>query len=401
VTRRPAGLRALVVGGSIGGLTAALTLRDAGCDVDVLERSAEPLEGRGAGIVLNPTTVRYLVEHDVADVAALSASARWFRYLAPDGGVARQTPCRYRFTSYNTIYRGLLGCLDPGRYHLGEECVQVEAETDAPSVRTASGRVERCDLLVLADGVNSTGRRQLLPDAAPLYSGYVAWRGTVGEAQVSAATTAAVDEAITYFLLPDGHVLVYPIPAADGSLEPGSRLLNWLWYRNVAAGGELDALLTGKEGVRFGSSLPPGFVRADELERLRGDAGSRLPRPLVELVEATPEPFLQVVYDLEVERMAFGRTCLVGDAAFALRPHAAAGTAKAAEDAWQLAAAVAESRSDVGAALARWEPGQLALGRQLVRRSRAAGERLQTGRWAVGEPLPFGLREIGDSQMGD
>ena len=54
--------RALVVGGSLGGLTAALVLRDKGWDVDVLERSAVPLQGRGAGIVAHPTTVRYLVE---------------------------------------------------------------------------------------------------------------------------------------------------------------------------------------------------------------------------------------------------------------------------------------------------------------------------------------------------
>jgi len=54
--------RAIVIGGSLGGLTAALVLRDQGWDVDVLERSPNPLEGRGTGIVVHPTTVRYLVE---------------------------------------------------------------------------------------------------------------------------------------------------------------------------------------------------------------------------------------------------------------------------------------------------------------------------------------------------
>ena len=54
-TSRP---RVVVMGGSLGGLTAALVLRDAGCDVEVYERSELPLEGRGAGIVLNPATVR-------------------------------------------------------------------------------------------------------------------------------------------------------------------------------------------------------------------------------------------------------------------------------------------------------------------------------------------------------
>jgi 2,6-dihydroxypyridine 3-monooxygenase len=75
--------RALVVGGSLGGLTAALVLRDQGWDVDVLERSAVPLQGRGAGIVAHPTTVRYLVERvgkAIGDIGssneALSRSSR-------------------------------------------------------------------------------------------------------------------------------------------------------------------------------------------------------------------------------------------------------------------------------------------------------------------------------------
>jgi 2,6-dihydroxypyridine 3-monooxygenase len=105
------------------------------------------------------------------------------------------------------------------------------------------------------------------------------------------------------------------------------------------------------------------------------------------------------VFDLEVPRMAFGRTCLIGDAAFTARPHAAAGTAKAAEDAWTLGRAVAACRRDIIAALGRWEVGQLALGRRVVARSREAGERLQHGTWTVGEPLPFGLYTVGDSSF--
>jgi 2,6-dihydroxypyridine 3-monooxygenase len=50
------------MGGSLGGLTAALVLRDRGCDVEVYERSRAPLRDRGAGIVLHPATIRYLVD---------------------------------------------------------------------------------------------------------------------------------------------------------------------------------------------------------------------------------------------------------------------------------------------------------------------------------------------------
>jgi 2,6-dihydroxypyridine 3-monooxygenase len=63
----------------------------------------------------------------------------------------------------------------------------------------------------------------------------------------------------------------------------------------------------------------------------------RLAPPLAEVVTHVAEPFIQAIYDIEVSRMAFGRICLIGDAAFAVRPHAAAGTAKAAADGWALA----------------------------------------------------------------
>ena len=103
--------------------------------------------------------------------------------------------------------------------------------------------------------------------------------------------------------------------------------------------------------------------------------------------------------DCEIPRMAFGRICLIGDAAFVGRPHLAAGTAKAAEDGYQLSQAIQASDGDITAALRQWEPRQLRLGRSVVERNREAGYRLQNGAWSVGEQLAFGLYEIGDSMM--
>ena len=95
--------------------------------------------------------------------------------------------------------------------------------------------------------------------------------------------------------------------------------------------------------------------------------------------------------------MAFGRVCLVGDAAFVARPHAAAGTAKAAVDGWSLAAALAGA-DDVADGLLRWQPGQVELGRGLVQRSRQLGEAQIRGEWLAGDhSLLFGLRAPGDS----
>src|SRR5207302_7025464 len=120
------------------------------------------------------------------------------------------------------------------------------------------------------------------------------------------------------------------------------------------------------------TSLPPGAVREPFVERLRKDAED-LPPQIAEVVVKTPEPFVQPIVDVEVPRMAFGRACLIGDAAFVARPHAAAGTAKAAADAWALAEAMAQAGADVPSALLRWEAGQLALGRQLVARVKDLG----------------------------
>jgi len=394
------GPRVLVAGGSLGGLTAAHVLTDLGCDVEVLERSPVPLTGRGAGIVLHPSTVRWWLEHDVRPLAEMSAAMRRLRYLDAEGAVAHEQECRYRVSSFDALYRDLSGRFDPARHRRGAELADFEVDDGGVTVALADGTTERCDLLVGADGISSRTRRVLLPEVEPRYAGYVAWRGTVVEQDLSAAAGEVLLGAIVYHLFPHGHFLAYPIPNVDGSLEPGRRLTNWLWYRNVAEGEDLDALMTDRGGVRRPVSLAPGAVAPSRLEELRAAAAAELPRPVAELVAVTAEPFVQVVFDIEAPRMAFGRACLLGDAAFALRPHAAVGSAKAAEDAWRLGEALRGSGLDVAAALERWEPGQLALGRGALARTRRAGERAQhTGEWRVGEPLPWGLYEVGDSAL--
>ena len=104
-----------------------------------------------------------------------------------------------------------------------------------------------------------------------------------------------------------------------------------------------------------------------------------------------------MVFDIEVPRMVYGRVCLIGDAAFAVRPHAAAGTAKAAADGWELAAQLRAAGVDLARALPAWERSQLALGRDLLQRNRDIGEASQElGTFLPGDPaLIFGLRGPG------
>jgi 2,6-dihydroxypyridine 3-monooxygenase len=168
-----------------------------------------------------------------------------------------------------------------------------------------------------------------------------------------------------------------------------------VWYRN-ATGEAFDSLMTDREGRRHAVSLPPGAAADVHIDGLRKDAGTMLAPVIAEVVLGVAEPFVQAVYDIEVPRMAFGRVCLIGDAAFAVRPHAAAGTAKAAADAWELATRLVHS-TDVATALADWERSQLALGRELLERNRRIGDASQRhGTFVPGDPsLIFGLRGPG------
>jgi 2,6-dihydroxypyridine 3-monooxygenase len=393
--------RVIVMGGSLGGLTAGLTLRDIGCDVTVLERSRTPLESRGAGIVLHSATVRYFIDNEVLALGEVSTQADSLRYVNREGAIVHEQPCNYRFTSYYTLHRGLLSAMDPDRFEMGVEVADFAQEGSAVSVVSRDGADRRCDLLVAADGIGSTARRKLLPDVRPSYAGYVGWRGTVGPGDIEARTFREQHNAITYFVGRNTHILTYPIPDFDGSVEPQRRRINFVWYVNVSRGAALTDLLTDNKGVARDVTVGPGAVQARHVEALFDAAAAALPTSLAEIVIQSREPFVQVVFDVEVTRMVFGRICLIGDAAFAIRPHAAAGTAKAAEDAWRLSAAVERARGDVTEALARWEPAQLALGRQVLERARDIGNRSQfLGTYEPGDPyLAFGLYEPGDSSL--
>jgi 2,6-dihydroxypyridine 3-monooxygenase len=386
-----------VIGGSLGGLTAALVLRDAGCDVRVFERSSSALQARGAGIAALDVTLRYLTERGGCRPEDVCSSTGWIRFLRADGSTEHEQRHLYWFSSWNTIYRSLLSLFDADRYLLGREVVSFDLYDHGVSVTLADGSHARADLLVCADGVGSTARARLIPGVAPEYAGYVAWRGTLPERDASPATRRALGDAITYQVLDGSHILVYPIPALDGSLLPGDRLINIVWYVNVAAGPELDQLMTGRDGIRRAVSLPPGAAADRAMAGMRRTAADVLAAPIAEVVTGMAEPFVQAIYDLGVPRMAFGRACLIGDAAFAVRPHAAAGTAKAADDGWALADELAASGGDVPAALAAWQRRQLTVGRALLARTRDIGDSSQfAGTFRPGDPkLIFGLHGPG------
>ncbi len=390
-----------VVGGSLGGLTVGLLLRDRGHVVTIYERSATPLEERGAGIGLMPETARYLVERAGVDINDISVSTQHIRHLNRSGAITHDHLHAYQFSSWNTIYRQLLASFRLANYRLGQEILTIEQAADSSLVVMTTSDQETivADLVVCADGVGSRFRESFLPETQRRYAGYVAWRGVVVESELPSNVVEALVDALTYAVYANSHILVYPIPGVTGSVVPGERLINFVWYRNYQEGADLDDLLMGVDAKARDVSVPPGLVRPEHVTEMKAVARARLPPLIAEVVDATVAPFVQVVFDVEVQRMTFGRVCLLGDAAWVARPHAAAGTAKAADDGWALADALDKYADSVPDALKAWEVQQMAVGRQLLDRTRRIGAQSQfLNTWRPDDPEHlFGLHAPGSS----
>jgi 2-polyprenyl-6-methoxyphenol hydroxylase-like FAD-dependent oxidoreductase len=327
--------KVVVVGGSLGGLFNAIALRSFGCEVDVFEKSSGLMKDRGAGIVFQQEVADLLTRYKIAPLDSVVVPVRTRRYLEVDGSVSQEGPMLQAMTSWDLLYRKLRAAFGDEHYHAGVRLASFDPTDGKVTARFDGGQKVACDLLVGADGPGSTVRQQLLPSVRSEYAGYVAWRGVVLEHQAPDLAAEFADRFT--FQAPHTHILCYLIPGLDGSLQPGQRRLNWVWYLNAASGNELDRVLTDKDGRRREFSVPQGMVAADMLGWLHDQAQRTLPPPFHQLVMATQEPFVQTIHDLAVPRMAFGRVCLTGDAAFVPRPHTAASTAKAAANALGLA----------------------------------------------------------------
>jgi 2-polyprenyl-6-methoxyphenol hydroxylase-like FAD-dependent oxidoreductase len=209
----------------------------------------------------------------------------------------------------------------------------------------------------------------------PAYAGYVAWRGTLDEAEAPPGLAAFFDDAFTFSeARSGGHILAYLIPGENADPSPGRRRLNWVWYVRADAG-DLERLLVDRDGRRHHASLPRGTAPDGTVRELRARAGREVHPRLAELVEATPDPFVQTIVDVAVPRTMFGRVMLLGDAAFVVRPHTAGAAAKAARDATALADALRRTWPNVDAGLAGAEASQIEYGRDLVAHGIALGRR--------------------------
>lgn len=231
------------------------------------------------------------------------------------------------------------------------------------------------DFVIGADGPSSTVRKLLQSDAHRTYAGYCALRGTVPEGQVSQAAREAFAERFTFFHASGLQILAYLIPGKDGSVEPGQRLVNFVYYTNFPEGSqELEEIMTDKEGHRRHITMPPGMMSSKAWEKQKQIAQARLPPQFAEIVCKTQQPFVQAVTDCisSTNEYMDGKVILVGDALAGFRPHTVASTSQACFDAMILADYVAGKISHQ-----EWKKQTLGFARYIQKRGVDMGTRSQ------------------------
>jgi 2-polyprenyl-6-methoxyphenol hydroxylase-like FAD-dependent oxidoreductase len=366
--------RALVIGGSMSGLLAALALSRRGWDVSIHERVAEPLAGRGAGIVAQPELKAALRALGLDAGPDLGIDVPMRVMYARDGRVTHRLGIAQTMTAWDRVFHLLKAALSDTLYHPGKELRHVE-QGERVTAHFGDGTTAEGDILVGADGIRSTVRQQFLPALAPLYAGYTAWRGLVGEQDFPPALHAQLFEEFSFCLPPNEQMLGYPVAGPDNDLRRGHRRYNFVWYRPASENEQLPRLLTDESGRTHVLSIPPPLIARDVVAEMREEGTQVLAPQFNEMLALCAQPFLQPIYDLEVPHMAFGKVAVLGDAAFVARPHVGAGVAKAAEDALALADALEAGSIESG--LTQFEAARRPVGAKIIGRARRLGAYVQ------------------------
>lgn len=334
-----------MVGGGIGGLTAAVALRRVGVEAVVFERAAG-LREVGAGISLWSNAMRALRGLGLEDaVRAVGREEIGGTVRTADGRVITQVPAEVlerRFGANVVLTRPdllavLLAALqdtgEPSR--LGFECTGFSQDGSGVVATFAGGHEERGDFLVGADGLHSGVRSRLLGDGPPAYAGFTAWRGL-----------AELGEDAEH-----GGFEAWGRGQVFGLVGLGGGRFYWYATRN-APEGQGDA---------------PGGRKAELLERFGG-----WQEPVPSVIRATDDERIlrNDVYHREpTRRWGDGRVTLLGDAAHPMTPNLGQGACQAIEDAEVLARCVREE-DVVEAALRLYEGRRRSRTALISRRSR-------------------------------
>ncbi|HVC55732.1 MAG TPA: FAD-dependent monooxygenase [Stellaceae bacterium] len=330
-------LRIAVIGAGIGGLSAALSLRQAGFAVDVYEQAPELTEV-GGGINMGPNAVRILQRLglgaglDREGIRPLGTHQRRWQ----DGRTLQKAPlnplCEILYGApHMTIHRrDLLAVIAAGfpveHLHLGHRLVGFAEAGDAVEASFANGARVSIDVLVGADGIHSTAGARLFGEEEPAFAGCVAYRGLV---PVERIAELGLELGSQSWVGPGGHFVHYFVSRG--------RLLNFVGWTEHDSWNRED--WTDRATIERASAAFAGW------------------HPQVQkIIAAADTCFIWALFDRDpLPRWSIGRTTLLGDACHPMYPFMGQGAAQAIEDGAALAACLRAGAADPAAALKRYE----------------------------------------------
>jgi 2-polyprenyl-6-methoxyphenol hydroxylase-like FAD-dependent oxidoreductase len=321
--------RAIVTGGGIGGLCAAIGLGQIGVETAVYEQ-AESFSLVGAGLTIWANAIKALRRLGVADAVIragtkiergklLNVHGRTLSCSQP-GGLEQRFGEPTVAIHRADLHRILLDALPPGTVRPGARCTSFEQSEAGVTVRFAHGQTEVADLLIGADGIHSVIRQQLFPELALRYSGYTAWRGVVTTLdEVALGMTSET----------------WGCGARFGIVPLDKTRVYWFSTANTPPG----------------KIFTPAGRKSHLLERFKG-----WHHPIEHLIESTraEEILHNDIYDLAPHRQwGRGRVILLGDAVHPTTPNMGQGACMAIESSLVLARCLAQEH-DLNSSLRRY-----------------------------------------------
>lgn len=357
--------RIAVIGGGIGGLTAAHALRLRGFEPRVYEAAPE-LKEIGAGVALHPNAMKALRALDLESPVRSLAWESEYQVVRHwrSGRIVTKTPQRgyldRRFGATGcTVHRAdlldvLAAALPVGTVQLGARCVSVQSNAHGASARFTDGSEVEADVIIGADGIHSAVRRSLVGPDAPRFTGKVCWRFLL---PVDAVKDADLSN-YTLWIGPHGSVVVYLVRRGD--------------VVNAVAHCDNDTWMEES-----------WTTECDPSEALANFAGWH--EPLLRLFEASERHYKWALFERDpLPAWTSGRATLLGDAAHPMLPYLGQGAAQAIEDGCVLAMALSVLTDDFGAALQLYEQSRLWRTTRVVLAARARGTGDQTpSRWTA------------------
>lgn len=335
-----------VVGASIAGCATTVLLKRLGYHVETFEKSnPEKIQEKGFGVGFSPDILAKMKRLDLIDESFTSLFINDREYYKYNQGSDVESFIFKQKSNISTLnwyllYEQLLKRVDKSAIFYDTEVESFESQSGFTKLNFKNHDEKVYDAVFFCDGVHSLGRRTLVPNIAPQFSGYVAWRGIVTLA-LNSKYTRSLDNKQELFTYKNGLGFYYPIP----SRLQGSLTLNSVIYEKINPGHLLGDLMEG-DGKRSRRIFSPEKYTA-HYQRLVNDNFSSRSR---EIFNSVKKPFLQPIMDLLLKNYFFNDSCvLVGDASTLLQPVTGSGAVSAIEDAINIYEALLGCNSHVEA----------------------------------------------------